>query len=258
MKQFRLLILFAVAALMSLSAQGKTLTIKATANGAAYYVNPSNGNSIPLTTEGTDVTIEREGKMTIKTNQGWIITRVNSDNGHYFDYSRGTTNTADSGLISDHFDNGSVVTVYVEEGKILEPTIWIYGNAGEYRVYYNGNHYPDFVGVISLINDYSDMTIYATDGYILTRVYTDNGIELDIQGDGSYATCPTLYFPSNSMTVINVDTKAVDDTSTGIENIETETLSGSAIYNLQGMQINADFNDLPSGIYIVNGRKVRK
>lgn len=267
MKQFYLFLLFAAAALMSFSAQGKTVTIKATANGAAYYVNPSNGSSVPLTTEGTEVTIERDGTMSIKTEAGWVITRVSSDNGHDFEYPDGTTDTANKGLVSYHFDNGSVITVYVEQGKVSEPTIWVYGEAGEYRVYYNGYHYPDAVGVISLVNDYSDLTVYAEEGYILTKVRVDNGLEPEIKGDGSYATCSTLYFPDSSMTVIDVETKAVSDIDTGIEAIEgvegaegtgAESFAGKAIYNLQGVRISADYSALPAGIYIVNGRKVRK
>ena len=47
----------------------------------------------------------------------------------------------------------------------------------------------------------------------------------------------------------------------GVEEIEDETLNEAAdnrIFNLQGVYVGNDLESLPSGIYIVNGKKVRK
>ena len=44
---------------------------------------------------------------------------------------------------------------------------------------------------------------------------------------------------------------------TGI-NIQTVDAAAQTIYNLQGVRINAKFENLPAGVYIVNGKKVLK
>ncbi len=44
---------------------------------------------------------------------------------------------------------------------------------------------------------------------------------------------------------------------TGI-NIQTVDAAAQTIYNLQGVRINANFENLPAGVYIVNGKKVLK
>lgn len=48
------------------------------------------------------------------------------------------------------------------------------------------------------------------------------------------------------------------DDQTGIGNVSVSSDSETMIYNLQGVRVGNDIDRLPSGIYIVNGRKIRK
>lgn len=73
-----------------------------------------------------------------------------------------------------------------------------------------------------------------------------NGEELTPAADGSYT------FNVTDHTAVSVS----KNTTTGIENVEvSEDNSNEAIYNLQGIRVNG--NNLPSGIYIQGGKKVR-
>lgn len=47
------------------------------------------------------------------------------------------------------------------------------------------------------------------------------------------------------------------DALAGVEGIEIDA-TDKAIYNLQGIRLDVDWNDLPAGVYIVNGKKVAK
>ena len=48
----------------------------------------------------------------------------------------------------------------------------------------------------------------------------------------------------------------LDDIVTGIEGVEAEENAVKAIYNLAGVRMNSELNQLPKGVYIVNGKKV--
>ena len=43
-----------------------------------------------------------------------------------------------------------------------------------------------------------------------------------------------------------------------IDSIEADSQTKQGIYTISGVRLNADFESLPQGIYIVNGKKVQK
>ena len=52
-----------------------------------------------------------------------------------------------------------------------------------------------------------------------------------------------------------------DDYITAIEEVESDEVDYSSVYNLRGIKVatsEEEYNALPSGIYIINGVKVRK
>ena len=51
--------------------------------------------------------------------------------------------------------------------------------------------------------------------------------------------------------------KVVDKGIMGVDKIDTEVKDApTVIYNLQGIPMSRDLHDLPSGIYIFNGKKI--
>lgn len=51
---------------------------------------------------------------------------------------------------------------------------------------------------------------------------------------------------------------SIEGTTTGINHANATNATATSIYNLQGIRLNNDFNELSKGVYIVNGKKVIK
>lgn len=57
----------------------------------------------------------------------------------------------------------------------------------------------------------------------------------------------------------NVDQTFILDKTNGVDNILSDGQDGdNAVYNLQGIKLNSEWNELPAGMYIRNGKKVLK
>ena len=54
------------------------------------------------------------------------------------------------------------------------------------------------------------------------------------------------------------DTNFIIDVTSGIASINADNNGEKTVYNLQGIRVNGDYNTLPAGLYIVNGKKVLK
>ena len=50
--------------------------------------------------------------------------------------------------------------------------------------------------------------------------------------------------------------RLVENDVTGVENVELQSNEEKVIYTISGVRINADRNNLPKGLYIINGKKV--
>lgn len=215
MRKFYSIIVVMVAALAAFSSQAKTLTLKASANDAVYFVDTeNNGLTTPITTAGISCSFNNEGTLVIKSNTGWLITKVaQAGGGASFDYSGGTTDTSERGLATAAFTDGSTVEITVSQGSVSKPMLHITGTAGQYYVNYNYSEYqPDASGNIDIENGQATLSIYAKDGYRLSSV-TANGNTIGVQGGGTYA---SFYTGSYSGDVaVEVITKALADIETG-------------------------------------------
>lgn len=179
-----------VVALFAFSAQAKTITLKATANDAVYYLDQTNGNAVAITTEGVAYSVENEGSLIIKANTGWRITKVAQQpagqSGQSFEYPEGIDST-EGKVVTYPFKDGSEVLVTVEQGAVQKPQIHITGTAGQYRVNFNYAEYtPDAGGKIDIDKENASLSIYANDNYRLTEV-TANGENITIQNEGKFA-----------------------------------------------------------------------
>ena len=68
------------------------------------------------------------------------------------------------------------------------------------------------------------------------------------------ANCAYVTVPSGSSTNIVLST----DATASIENIEIESNGKPKIYSILGTRYDCQFDELPAGIYIINGNKVIK
>lgn len=80
-----------------------------------------------------------------------------------------------------------------------------------------------------------------------------------IDGDKIVANLDVVWTNSDPVVPIYVRFVGKKDPHTGIDKIETSTTNKKGIYTLNGIRVNANsLNELPKGIYIVNGKKFIK
>ena len=101
----------------------------------------------------------------------------------------------------------------------------------------------------------------------VTAIGTKEGSVVDfaeLPMEGCSITQPTgaAFDPSLHGVALNgekVKTKVViKKDPSAIESLSVDTATRPGIYTLQGIRLRGDLNDLPKGVYIVNGRKVVK
>lgn len=204
MKKLYSLLLFAVVSVLCFSASAKTLTIKATVDNAAYLVDQTSGNVVPLTTAGTAVTFEADGPLVIKSNTGWLISSMKGT--VTFDYSSNPTDdTSSRGAVTYPLADGSELLVeVVDASQISVPTIILRGDKDAYYASYNyASLYPDENGEIKITDLGNTLTIYARDGYKLVSAASDKGDTFSPQG--SYISFYTGIYSSGE-TVVSVET----------------------------------------------------
>lgn len=93
-------------------------------------------------------------------------------------------------------------------------------------------------------DDYNTIKVLGSDGT------WSNGLTMEVPGSSAY-----FRTPSNQAMNIVVDGQ---DVQTGIRDITVAAVAPQGIYNLMGVKMQCDWNELPAGIYIVNGRKAIK
>ena len=82
----------------------------------------------------------------------------------------------------------------------------------------------------------------------LQKLTFENGNLVITFKDGTSTSLPT-----EGMTRLFLNT----DTAVGIDNVKEETASKKGeVYDLTGRKLNIDINELPKGIYIIDGQKV--
>ena len=106
------------------------------------------------------------------------------------------------------------------------------------------------------IVEYNNGTVTGTDPNLAWNSY------YGVKTEGTYLfTIPDGYMTAtdaNGNTAKSDEFQAVIyfDKSTGVNTISVEKVEKDAIYNLNGVKVNQDVNNLPAGLYIVNGKKV--
>lgn len=106
-------------------------------------------------------------------------------------------------------------------------------------------------------NGYSYYYYLTTEKDCISPYYADGESEVTIDGEKGMILIPFTYWSDYSVDAdgygyATISWPASDDTA--IKNIKTAT--SNAIYNLYGVQMNS--NNLPRGVYIINGKKIRK
>lgn len=220
MKKLYSFLLLAVIALLGFGASAKTLTLKATVDGAAYYIDQSSGNTTEITAAGVAVTFAEDGPLVIKANSGWLITAVRGT--VTFDYaSQPTDDISSRGAVTYPLADGSEVLVEVVDASSFKaPSIVLRGDKDAYYASYNYQTlYPDANGEITLSELGSGLSIYAKDGYKLVSAVSDKGDTFSPQG--AYIYLYTGIFTEGE-TVISVE--AVD-----LSQVETSTFTAEVV-----------------------------
>ncbi len=223
MKKLYSLLLFAVVSVLCFNTSAKTLTIKATVDNAAYVVDQTSGNVVPLTTAGTAVTFESDGPLVIKSNTGWLISSMKGT--VTFDYSSNPTDdTSSRGAVTYPLADGSELLVeVVDASQISVPTIILRGDKDAYYASYNyASLYPDENGEIKITDLGNTLTIYARDGYKLVSAASDKGDTFSPQG--SYISFYTGIYSSGE-TVVSVETMDMSQVETSTFTAEVVGLS---------------------------------
>lgn len=128
----------------------------------------------------------------------------------------------------------------------------------------------------NVLSTFSNVTVEATNGADLTT--TVNGVKhigsyTTKEVENVYGYANGKFVKANTGTVnpfrtyIEMPNTAsapkafnisIEGTTTGINHANATNATATSIYNLQGIRLNNDFNELSKGIYIVNGKKVIK
>lgn len=227
MKYFFTLLLLATALLTSVDASAKTLTLKASANSAVCYLQTSEYSAeyLPISTDGVVLTFDEDQAITLKANDGWLISYVaNSAGAIIFDWTRSEP-VSEADIHSAPFSDGEVVTVNVVDGSSVEnPVLTIRGDKDAFRVSYNyADMYPNENGEVSIEKPSNTVSIYATNDYILLGAVTDKGDVLPLTG--SYITFYGGRF-ADSNTVVTVESKAKSELEQGSFTVKTIGTTG--------------------------------
>ncbi|MCC8070662.1 MAG: hypothetical protein LIO90_02525 [Bacteroidales bacterium] len=132
---------------------------------------------------------------------------------------------------AEEFD---VVKVYKEQPA--EYTVCFHGATNEAEMYMDR---------IQLVEKFNYVAFQGTEIAILTA----NEVKVNDE---------TITAESGRMYIVtvneDVDIEIVAET-TGINGIATEAKKMEGVYNMQGVRVSSDLNNLPAGVYIVNGEK---
>lgn len=220
MKKLYSFLFLAVISLLGFGASAKTLTLKATADGAVYFVEQSSGSVTEITTAGVSVTFAEDGPLVIKANSGWLISAVKGT--VTFDYaSQPTDDISSRGAVTYPLADGSEVLVEVVDASSFQaPSVVLRGDKDAFYASYNYQTlYPDANGEIKISEIGSGLSIFANDGYKLVSAVSDKGDTFSPQG--TYIYVYTGIFNAGE-TVISVET--VD-----LSQVETSTFTAEVV-----------------------------
>lgn len=107
--------------------------------------------------------------------------------------------------------------------------------------------------IITVLNDWDGLTDRVFAGTMYT--FAGEGISVTFNGEKAETADGVTKVVVSELTNSIVVSK---DNTTGIGNVGSGSADNETVYNLQGMRVGAitDINNLPSGIYIIGGKKV--
>ena len=92
---------------------------------------------------------------------------------------------------------------------------------------------------------------------VVFRYVNEGGAAFENTAHKAYLATPKHNAASNGVSEVSL--KFADNTVSGIEGVQTNNTTSNAIYRIDGTRVQAEnIDDLPSGIYIVNGKKIIK
>ncbi|GAB6982733.1 hypothetical protein JCM15908A_11080 [Prevotella dentasini JCM 15908] len=233
----------------------KTLTLEnATIRNTAEEDGNASGTALFSTLDGFVVNLV--GSSTIISDKGMGL--CNADSAHLTLMGSGTLkvngSAAADGLHSCGIQNNGYLTVkdcVVEVAAGVNGIckgVWTFDNC-IVRVKGGGSQSSEYAGSISSLWDkptFNGCSIIAPEGTYLK----------DFMLDGGKEPCYSLFGSDGKV----VTSKVVISTEvSGINTVPVGVSAGEqGIYNMHGMRMNGNFDQLPAGIYIVDGKKVVK
>ena len=111
-----------------------------------------------------------------------------------------------------------------------------------------------FTSGMTHYGSYTNPTVVPADSYILHRSGDMVHTAVEHKNIKSYRTWLRETTPSDETLQMRVEQN--DGPSTGIKVIEETAKNANAVYNVRGMRMNSNTDNLPKGVYIINNKKV--
>lgn len=144
--------------------------------------------------------------------------------------------------------------LYVEDGDVVK--IYLASEPQPFAITFENQATVDVTVTRDLITPVTslDGSIDVLPGTQINIAATDADKTLSVKVGNADAVITDSY----EFTVDEATTVVIADGRSSVDNIAVSNDAEKAVYNLQGIRINKEFNELPAGIYIVNGTKVIK
>jgi len=217
---------------------------------AVIYLDDASKYNLTLTNSfGTEIALET-GYNHIKF--------CNEDNGFkltppMFNYDTRYVYANDETVNKSGWGSSAAYNFNLAEGTVIKIFVASEDEPAWYMLSFDENGFADVDITADEIRPVTDRVGFETSAGTKIEITpkagkTVNGVSVDdkpltADADGKY------------IFTVSDNHKIAFNTSSGIDEIKAAATDG-AVYNLQGMRVNADADNLPAGIYIINGKKV--
>lgn len=142
-------------------------------------------------------------------------------------------------------EDGDVVKIFLESTP--EPVTLTFENTATVKV----SATRDYLTPIESLNG----SVNILPGTLVQVIADDETKNISVKVDDADAVVENSYeFTVNKATTVVIS----DDEESAINNISVTNMAENTVYNLFGVRLDKPYNELPAGIYIVNGAKVVK
>ncbi len=231
---------------------GYHLSVDIDLNGGEYICN-STHQTAGVFQAGPNSTVNFDG-VKVTSSVGPIF-EVIASNAVFTDCDM--TDTATNSFFASCLaaSNGSDVTV---NGGVYTANypLYVYNSGGTINV--NGGEFNGNIASVKADNiGKYDTNIYIKDGTFNGPISADADSNVEISG-GTFSEKPAEKYLADGYDITdNADgTFGVKQVPSSIVDIATPATEANGIYDLSGVKIDTDAENLPSGFYIINGKKV--